>query len=352
MSAGFGALRAQEVRPAWYQALVKYQQPDRRKAVWQLVNTLIPYAVLVLGMYWSIRSGVSYWITLALAVVAGGLLVRIFILFHDCCHGSFFASRRANRIWGYVCGILTFTPYEEWRHTHALHHATAGDLDRRGVGDVWTMTVDEYLAAPRLQRLAYRFFRHPVVMFGLGSLGVFLLVHRLPPKGARKHELYSVWFTNLALLAIVLAASLTIGLGTYIAIQLPILIVGGAAGIWLFYVQHQFEGVYWAREGEWSSIRAALEGSSYYRLPKVLQWFTGNIGLHHIHHIRPRIPNYHLQRCCDEIPQVRAVRPLTLRTSLRSLGLRLWDEERKRLVRFDSIKKRPIKDIPDHMETE
>jgi omega-6 fatty acid desaturase (delta-12 desaturase) len=193
-----------------------------------------------------------------------------------------------------------------------------------------------------LRRLAYRFFRHPVVMFGLGPLGVFMLANRLPHKGSRKHELYSVWFTNLVLLAIVLAASLTIGLGTYIAIQVPILIVGGAAGIWLFYVQHQFEGVYWARYGEWSSIRAALEGSSYYRLPKVLQWFTGNIGLHHIHHIRPRIPNYHLQRCCDEIPEVRAVESLSLRMSLRSLALRLWDEKQQRLVGFGSLRNREL----------
>ena len=340
MSVGLGALGAQKARPAWYQALKKYQQPDRRRAVWQLVNTLVPYAALWVGMYWIIRLGVSYWVALGLSVVAGGLLVRVFILFHDCCHGSLFASRRANRVWGYVCGILTFTPYEQWRYTHALHHATAGDLDRRGMGDVWTMTVDEYLAAPRVRRLAYRLFRHPAIMFGLGPLGVFLLVNRLPYKGTRKHERYSVWFTNLALLIIVLAASLTIGLGTYIAIQLPILIFGGAAGIWLFYVQHQFEGVYWARYGEWSASKAALEGSSYYRLPKVLQWFTGSIGLHHIHHIRPRIPNYHLQRCYDEVPEVQTVEALTLRSSLRSLGLRLWDEERQKLVGFGSLKER------------
>ena len=340
MSVDLRALRAQEARPDWYRALSSYQKPDPRKAVWQLVNTLVPYAALWVAMYWSMRLGTSYWITLGLSVIAGGLMVRIFVLFHDCCHGSFFASRRANRIWGYICGILTFTPYEEWRSTHAMHHATASALDRRGTGDVWTMTVDEYLAAPRVRQFAYRLFRYPVVMFILGPVGIFFLAHRRAHKGARRHELFSVWFTNLALLAIVLLASLTIGLGTYIAIQLPILIIGGAAGIWLFYVQHQFEGVYWARDGEWSSTRAALEGSSYYRLPKVLQWFTGNIGLHHIHHIRPRIPNYHLQRCYDEIPALQAVEPLTLRASLRSLRLRLWDEERQRLVSFASLKGR------------
>jgi omega-6 fatty acid desaturase (delta-12 desaturase) len=339
MSAGLGALRAQEARPAWYQALAKYQQPNLRKAVWQLTSTLVPYVALWAGMYWIMRLGYPYWITLALSVVGGGLLIRIFILFHDCCHGSFFASRRANRIWGYVCGILTFTPYEEWRHTHAIHHATASDLDRRGTGDVWTMTVDEYQAAPRLQRLAYRLFRHPLVLFGLGPVGVFLLAHRLPRRGSRKYERYSVWFTNLALLAIILLASLTIGLGTYVAIQLPILAIGGAAGIWLFYVQHQFEGVYWARYGEWSPTKAALQGSSYYKLPKVLQWFTGSIGLHHIHHARPRIPNYSLQRCYEEVPELQLVESLALRTSLRSLQLRLWDERQQKLVSFRSLRR-------------
>jgi omega-6 fatty acid desaturase (delta-12 desaturase) len=338
MSVDSRASAAQEARPAWYRALARYQQPDLHKAVWQLANTFIPYLALWAAMYYVIRSGYAYWIALALSVVAAGLLVRIFIFFHDCCHGSFFASRRANRILGYVSGILTFTPYDEWRRTHSRHHASAGDLDRRGTGDVWTMTVAEYLAAPRLERLAYRLFRHPLVTFGLGPAGVFLFGNRVPRKASRKRDRFSVWFTTLALLAILLVASLTMGLWTYLMIQLPIILMAGAAGVWLFYVQHQFEGVYWARHDQWSAIQAALEGSSYYKLPPVLQWVSGNIGLHHIHHLRPRIPNYNLQRCYDEMLEMQSVEPLTLRKSFRSAWLDLWDEDQQRLISFGSLK--------------
>jgi omega-6 fatty acid desaturase (delta-12 desaturase) len=309
--------------------------------VWQLVDTFVPYAALWALMVRTVQLGVSYWITLALAVVAAGFMTRIFIIFHDCGHGSFFASRRANTILGYVCGILTFTPYEDWRHAHGVHHATVGDLDRRGTGDVYVMTVDEYLAAPRLKRIAYRLFRNPLIMFGLGPGAIFLITHRFAHKGAKKHQRYSVYLTNLAIAAIIALASLTIGLRTYVAVQLPIILIGTTVGVWLFYVQHQFEGVYWARHEAWDPMRAALEGASYYKLPKVLQWFTGNIGLHHIHHVRPRIPNYNLQQCYDEVPAMQAVEPLTIRKSLKSLGLHLWDEDQQRLVGFRSLRMRP-----------
>jgi len=341
MSVQSDAVKTKAARPDWYKSVAKYQQPDLRKAVWQLVDTLVPYAALWALMVRTVQLGVSYWITLALAVVAAGFMARIFIIFHDCGHGSFFASRRANTILGYVCGILTLTPYEDWRHAHGVHHATVGDLDRRGTGDVYVMTVDEYLAAPWLKRIAYRLFRNPLIMFGLGPGAVFLLTHRFPHKGAGKRQRYSVYVTNLAIAAIIGVASLTIGLRTFVAVQLPIFLIGFAAGVWLFYVQHQFEGVYWARHEAWDPMRAALEGASYYKLPKVLQWFTGNIGLHHIHHVRPRIPNYNLQRCYDEVPAMQAVEPLTMRKSLKSLGLHLWDEEQQKLVGFRSLRARP-----------
>jgi omega-6 fatty acid desaturase (delta-12 desaturase) len=341
MSVQSDAVRIKAARPDWYKSVARYQRPDLRKAVWQLVDTLVPYAALWVVMVRTVQLGVPYWITLALAVVAAGFMARIFIIFHDCGHGSFFASRRANTIVGYVCGILTLTPYEDWRHSHGVHHATVGDLDRRGTGDVYVMTVDEYLAAPRLKRIAYRLFRNPLIMFGLGPGAVFLLTHRFPHKGAGKRQRYSVYITNLAIAAIVGVASLTIGLRTYVAVQLPIFLIGFAAGVWLFYVQHQFEGVYWARHEAWDPMRAALEGASYYKLPKVLQWFTGNIGLHHIHHVRPRIPNYNLQQCYDEVDAMQAVQPLTLRKSLKSLGLHLWDEDRQTLVGFRSLRARP-----------
>ena len=340
MSVQSDAVKGKAARPDWYKSVARYQRPDLRKAVWQLVDTLVPYAALWVLMVRTVQLGVSYWITLALAVVAAGFMARIFIIFHDCGHGSFFASRRANTILGYMCGILTLTPYEDWRHSHGVHHATIGDLDRRGTGDVYVMTVDEYLAAPRLKRIAYRLFRNPLIMFGLGPGAVFLLTHRFAHKGAGKRQRYSVYITNLAIAAIIGVASLTIGLRTYVAVQLPIFLIGFAAGVWLFYVQHQFEGVYWARHEAWDPMRAALEGASYYKLPKVLQWFTGNIGLHHIHHVRPRIPNYNLQQCYDEVPAMQAVEPLTVRKSLKSLGLHLWDEEQQKLVGFRSLRAR------------
>ena len=318
--------------------IARYQQPSLRKAIWQLVNTFVPYIALWILMVRSVQLGMSYWITLALAVVAAGFLMRIFIMFHDCGHGSFFASRRANRILGTICGVLTFTPYEDWRHAHAIHHATVGNLDCRGTGDVWTMTVREYKAATPRQRLAYRLFRHPLVMFGLGPAYVFLLSNRLPHKESRKKDRLSVWVADLAIAAILVVAGLTIGLRTYVLVQLPIILLAATAGVWLFFVQHQFEGVYWARNEQWDVLRSALEGSSYYRLPKVLQWFSGNIGLHHIHHIRPRIPNYNLQQCYDETAALQEVQSLTLGASLRSLRLRLWDEERQELVSFRALK--------------
>jgi omega-6 fatty acid desaturase (delta-12 desaturase) len=341
MSVQAGAVKAKPAKPAWYQAVSKYSQPNLRKAIWQLVNTFVPYLALWVLMVRTVQLGYSYWLTLALATVAAGLLVRIFIFFHDCCHGSFFASRRANTILGYVTGILTFTPYEDWRRAHAGHHATAGDLDRRGVGDVWTLTVEEYLAAPRLKQIAYRFFRNPLVMFGLGPAFVFFLAQRFSHQGARKRERYSVIFTNLAILAIIGLTSLTIGFRAYALVQLPVMIIAGAIGVWLFYVQHQFEGVHWARHEVWDPIRAALEGSSYYKLPRLLQWFTGNIGLHHIHHVRPRIPNYSLQQCYDEVPAFQAVEPLTILSSLKSLRMNLWDEKQHKLVSFRSLAAAP-----------
>lgn len=325
------------VRPAWYQATAKYGRSNLRKSLWQLVNTFGPYGFLWVAMIFTVQWQYPYWITLALAVVAGGLLVRIFILFHDCCHGSFFASRRANAILGYVTGVLTFTPFEDWRHKHNRHHATAGDLDRRGVGDIWTMTTEEYLAAPLRKRLAYRFYRNPFILLGPGSVLLFLFLNRFSSKGAGKRERGSVSYTNLALLFIVGMATWTIGLQTYLLIQLPIILIAGGLGLWLFYVQHQFENAYWIRHESWNPLRVALEGSSYLKLPKILQWFTGNIGLHHIHHVRPGIPNYHLQQCHDEMPAFHAVEAITLKKSLRSLQLALYDAEKRKLVSFSLV---------------
>ena len=326
--------RTSGAKPEWFAQLATFGHADLRKAIVQVFTTLVPYAALWALMYVTIRQGLPYALTLGLGVLAAGFLVRTFIIFHDCGHGSFFKSRRANRILGTITGILTFTPYEEWRLAHARHHATAGDLDRRGQGDVYTMTVEEYRDAPLWLRVGYRVFRHPVIMFGIGPVWVFLLSQRFTPKGAGRGARISTWLTNAVLLAIMVGAAFTIGLRTYVLIQLPVILMAASAGIWLFYVQHNFEGVYWARHEEWDSLRAAMEGSSYYRLPKLLQWITGSIGLHHIHHLRATIPNYHLQPAYDAIPEVQAVRPLTPRRSLKSLSLRLYDEEAGTMVGF------------------
>ena len=325
--------------PSWQRTVAKYQSPDPWRSAWQILNTFLPYGLLWWLMVRSLE--VSYWLTLALAIPAAGLMVRIFIIFHDCGHGAFFRSHRANDILGVLAGILTFTPYHQWRHSHAVHHATAGDLDRRGVGDVWTLTVNEYRRLSPWRRVGYRLCRNPLVMFGVVPSVLFLVVHRVPRRPAGRRERVSVYGTNLALAAVVASMTLTIGFRAYALVQLPIGMIAGAAGVWLFYVQHQFAEVCWERRETWDYVRVALEGSSYYELPAVLRWFTGNIGFHHIHHLRPRIPNYYLQRCHAEAPSFHAVKPLTLRASLKSTRLHLWDEERRRLVGYSDLRTLP-----------
>jgi omega-6 fatty acid desaturase (delta-12 desaturase) len=329
---------AGSVRQDWGQALAAYGRPDRRKAVRQIVTSIGPYAVLWALMIATTSLDMPIILTMALAVIAAGFLVRTFIVFHDCCHGSFFASKRANHIVGTITGILTFTPFEPWRLSHTKHHRTAGNLDRRGFGDVWTMTVEEYRTAPWWKRWAYRTFRHPLVIFGLGPLFSFVLSQRFARPGAERRERVSVAITNLALLAILVIGWATIGLPTFLLLQMPVILIAAMIGIWLFYVQHQFAGVYWARDESWDRVRAAIEGSSYYKLPKILQWFSGNIGLHHIHHLRATIPNYNLQAAYNANPALQSVKPLTLRGSLKCLGLALYDEAQGELVGFRALR--------------
>jgi len=316
--------------------VARHQTPSFRSSVWQLANSLIPYLALWGLMAWTLS--ISYWITLALAVPAAGFLVRIFIIFHDCCHGSFFRSRRANTFWGLVTGVLTFTPYQQWRHSHAMHHATSGDLDRRGTGDIWTLTVREYLESSRWKRLAYRLVRNPIVLFLLAPPYLFLIQYRIPSRGAGKRERQSVHRMNATLVVIVVLMSLTLGIKTFLWVQLPMSMLATAVGVWLFYVQHQFEGVYWEWREHWDFVGAALNGSSYYKLPKVLQWFSGNIGFHHIHHLSPGIPNYNLEKWHRENPVFHTVKAITLWASMKSLSFRLWDEQRRRLVGYGQLR--------------
>jgi omega-6 fatty acid desaturase (delta-12 desaturase) len=316
----------------WRAAIAHYERPSTWRGLVQILDTLGPIAVLWYLV--SLALPVSFWLALPLAAGIGALLVRVFIIFHDCGHGSFFRSRLANVVTGFVAGLLTFTPYYHWRWQHALHHATAGDLDRRGAGDVWTMTVQEYLESSRWKRFAYRLSRNPFVLFVVAPVYVFMFRQRVPSASASARERRSVWWMDLAIAGMVVAMGLWLGFLPYIVLQLVAMAVAGAAGVWLFYVQHQFEDAYWERGEDWDYTAAALRGSSYYELPMVLRWLSGNIGFHHIHHLSPRVPNYNLERCHRSVAMFQEVKPVTLLGSLRSLRLHLWDEQLRRLVGF------------------
>jgi omega-6 fatty acid desaturase (delta-12 desaturase) len=316
----------------WRSIIAEYQKPSTKRASWQLINTFVPYALLWYLMYLTLD--VSVWLTIPLSVLAGAFLVRIFIIFHDCGHGSYFKSQRANDIVGFIAGVLTFTPYYHWRWEHATHHGSAGHLDKRGTGDVWTMTVEEYLESSRWRRFSYRLARNPLVLFLIAPLFVFVVRQRFPSSKADRRERRSVWQMNLAIFCVAALLSWIFGIGAYLLIQLTAMAVAGSAGLWLFYVQHQFEDVYWERGDNWDYTAAALQGSSFYKLPRVLQWFSGNIGFHHIHHLSPRIPNYNLQKCHESDPLFQQVKPITLASSLKSFAFRLWDERARKLVGY------------------
>jgi omega-6 fatty acid desaturase (delta-12 desaturase) len=282
----------------------------------------------------SIQLDYPYTLTLILALPAAAFMVRLFILFHDCVHGSFFRRLNVNTFFGYFLGVLVFTPFEDWRFAHLRHHVTYANLDARGFGDIWTMTLTEYENLSKRKRLQYRLYRNPVVMMGLGAVFMFMLRNRLPTRWVKRKERSSVIFTNLLIVVMVLVADRFIGWRTYLMIQLPVLCFAGAAGIWLFYVQHQFPGGYWARKGDWEPLRAAMEGCSFYKLPAVLRWFSGNIGYHHVHHLSPRIPNYHLKKCYDAVPGLQGKAPLTIAKSLSCIRSKMWDEQRQKMVAF------------------
>ncbi|NDL67373.1 fatty acid desaturase [Anaerotalea alkaliphila] len=325
---------------AWVGELKRYARADWRKSLWQMVNTLVPYLGVNVLMAILVMEGVPLPALLPLALLGAGLLVRTFIIFHDCTHQSFFNSAAANRAVGFLTGVLTYTAYTDWQRCHMIHHGTVANLEKRGVGDIWTMTVEEYRESPWHLRIVYRFFRNPVVLFVISPVVLFVLVNRFPSRVSRKGEKASTLLTDLALLGIVLLAHATIGLGVLAAVQLPIIFFASIFGVWMFYVQHQFEEVYWAGQEGWDHYRAAMEGSSYYRLPLVLHWFTGNIGFHNIHHLNSRIPNYHLRTCLDLIPEGEPVKAIGFRESLRTVGFQLYDPKGGRMVGFGDLGKR------------
>ncbi|MBT2603566.1 fatty acid desaturase [Bacillus sp. ISL-53] len=330
--------------------IAPFEQSTTKQSIWQIINTLGPFIILWYLAYISLS--VSYWLALIPAVFAAGFLTRIFIIFHDCTHHSFFKDRRANRIVGTIMGVLTLFPFDQWGHEHSVHHATSGNLDKRGTGDIWTLTVDEYLAAPFKIRFAYRFYRNPLVMFGLGPIFVFLLKNRFNRKGARKKEKNNTYLTNALIVVFAALLCLAVGWQSFLLVQGSIFMISGSIGIWLFYVQHTFEDSYFEENEEWEYVLAAVEGSSFYKLPKLMQFLTGNIGYHHVHHLSPRVPNYKLEMAHNNTQPLENVPTITLATSLSSLRFRLWDEESKNFVSFKDIKYLTKKSVPTQMKSE
>jgi omega-6 fatty acid desaturase (delta-12 desaturase) len=319
----------------WQQSVLKYATPDLRKSIWQIINSLVPYLIIWYLMYKSLAY--PYWITLLLSLLATGFLIRIFIIFHDCGHRSFFKSAKANKIVGMIMGIIVYTPYHKWHEQHRIHHATSANLDKRGIGDVWTMTVEEYQNSSARDRLVYRVFRNPFVLFLLGPLLVVLMQNRITNKTMNFEQKRNVWFTNIILLLIAFLISAAIGLKAFLLIQVPIIYFGHSLGLWLFYIQHQFEDVVWERQSRWSYKESAVKGSSFLKLPGVFQWFTGNTGFHHVHHLSSKIPNYNLERCHYENEMFNEVKPIMLLSTFKALHLNLWDEANRQMVRFRDV---------------
>jgi omega-6 fatty acid desaturase (delta-12 desaturase) len=323
--------------------VARFAAPILAKTALQLGTSIGLFLVGCAAMYWAYS--VSYLLTLALAIPTGALLVRVFIVQHDCGHGAFFASRRANHAVGMLCSLFTLTPYTNWRRHHAAHHANWNNLDRRQSGsDLYSscLTVQEYQALTPFNRLLYRVSHHPLVANVLLPPLIFLLVYRIPFDTPRewRRERYTVYATDLTIAALIVVAGLLLGFRQVLLVQLPIIIEASIIGVWLFSLQHRFEPSLWARQSDWNAATAALQGSSYLRLPKVLQWFTGNIGFHHIHHLDPRVPNYRLEECCKAVPALGIVPPMSLGASLPALWLALWDEDRGRMVSFADLRNR------------
>jgi omega-6 fatty acid desaturase (delta-12 desaturase) len=318
----------------WMKLIRKYQVADTKRAIWQVINSFVPFLILMVAMWFALK--LSFWLMLPLAILAAGFQVRTFIIQHDCGHNSFFPSKQANNILGGILGVFTLTPYAYWRKTHAIHHATAGDLDFRGIGDVEVKTVEEFYALNWFDRLRYRIYRNPLFMFGLAPAILFLIMHKLPmgiPKEWKREQM-SVYRTDIGVLVYMALMMWLMGWAQFLIIYLTVSVIASTVGIWLFWVQHQFEDTYWRWHAEWDYTRAALEGSSYLKLPKILQWFSGNIGFHHIHHLSPRIPNYFLEKAYKENDFLRNVTTLNMFTAMRSMFVHLWDEETGKLVTF------------------
>ncbi|MCY8977512.1 fatty acid desaturase DesE [Bacillus atrophaeus] len=325
-----------------------FAQADTKNSMLQLLNTFIPFFGLWFLAYFSLN--ISYILTLGFTVAAAGFLTRIFIIFHDCCHQSFFKKKRYNNVLGFITGVLTLFPFLQWQHSHSIHHATSSNLDKRGTGDIWVLTVNEYKAASKWTKIAYRLYRNPFIMFILGPIYVFLFTNRFNKKGAKRKERINTHLTNIAIVALAVISCLIFGWQSFLLVQGPIFLISGSIGVWLFYVQHTFEDSYFEADEDWNYVQAAVEGSSFYKLPKLLQWLTGNIGYHHVHHLSPKVPNYKLEEAHENHEPLQNVPTITLKTSLQSLKFRLWDEEKKQFVTFRDIKKTSSHNPPSPVE--
>ena len=322
----------------WKADIAPYAQASVPRSAVDLLTSVVPYLALMALQMWMLQSGISFWAVLPLAIPTAGVLLRTFIVFHDCTHGSFMPTKRGNHVLGALVGLLVFTPFQTWRHSHAMHHATAGDLDRRGQGDVPTMTLEEYQAHDWPMRLGYRAFRNPVVMFGLGWLWGLVIQPRLVSKDARPRLKRSTWITNLVLALVVTGLCLLVGPGTFFGVQGPAAALAGATGVFLFYVQHQFEDTYWENNATWSYTDAALRGSSYLKLPQPFQFFTGNIGLHHVHHLSARVPNYNLQAAVDNVALFDEVPVLSFWDGVKASRLKVWSPDHGRLLTWAEVR--------------
>lgn len=319
-----------------HKEVAPYAKSDNKKSIFQIINTIPPLFLFWFLAYQSLS--VSIWLTLGFAVITAGFVVRTFIIFHDCTHGSFFKSRKANDTIGTITGVLTLFSYMKWKREHAIHHASSSNLDKRGIGDIWIMTIDEYVEASKWQRLSYRLYRSPIVMFGFGPLYLVLVSSRFNRKDARQKERNNTYLTNISIVVLYAVMISIVGWQSFLIVQGSIMFIAGALGIWLFYIQHTFEDSYFKEESEWDYVKAAVEGSSYYKLPRILQWLTGNIGFHHVHHLAPRIPNYNLEQAHDLTPPLHQATTITIRESLASVKYRLYDPNQMKFVSFAEIK--------------
>lgn len=330
---------------AWLKLLARYRKPVMRQSIIELVITVVPLLLLWAGAYVSVAMG--FWWGVVLTIPASAFLLRLFMIQHDCGHGSFFGRRRLDDWTGRIIGVLTLTPYDYWQRAHAIHHASAGNLDERGIGDISTLTVSEYRALSPLGRLNYRLYRHPLVMFGIGPAWVFLLKQRLPFGLMRNGAMpwVSTMATNAAIAVVCGLLIWAVGFYGFLAVHLPVVLLAGVAGVWLFYVQHQFEDTHWEQAEEWKFPQAALHGASHYDLPPVLRWMTANIGIHHVHHLASRIPYYRLPEVLRDHPQLGDIGRISLKDSFACVKLVLWDERNRRLVSF---RQAALQD-PEHM---